>query len=73
MNRSLAMIGLLLIGLACSGAMCRQHVVVIDRNADVVRLGKGVRGEVFVLKEGKWVSVGKAELPAGWYAGPGPE
>lgn len=47
-------------------------MVVIDKQSDVVRLGKNVRGEVYVLRDGKWVSIGKATLPEGWYAGPGP-
>jgi len=54
-------------------AGCTTRVVVIDRSSDVVRLGKGVKGEIYVLRGGEWVSVGKAVLPEGWYAGPGPE
>jgi hypothetical protein len=54
-------------------AGCTTRVVVIDRSSDVVRLGKGVKGEIYVLRDGEWVSIGKAVLPEGWYAGPGPE
>jgi hypothetical protein len=54
-------------------AGCTTRVVVIDRSSDVVRLGKGVKGEIYVLRDGEWVSIGKAVLPEGWYAGPGPD
>lgn len=49
-----------------------DRVVVIDRSSDVVRLGRNVRGEVYVWKDGQWVRVGRAKLPEGWWAGPGP-
>jgi hypothetical protein len=48
-------------------------VVVIDSQRDVVRLGKNVRGDVYVWKEGAWIKVGKVTLPEGWYAGPAPQ
>jgi hypothetical protein len=46
----------------------------LDTQADVVRLGKGVRGPVLVYnKEHEaWEAAGKVTLPEGWYAGPGP-
>lgn len=49
------------------------RTVVIDSSSDVVRLGPGVRGPVYVLKDGAWVRTGKVTLPEGWYAGPGPK
>jgi hypothetical protein len=57
--------------LACA-AGCATRTVVIDSQNDVVRLGKGVRGPVYVWQNGQWVLVGKTTLPEGWYAGPGP-
>jgi hypothetical protein len=47
--------------------------VVIDSRADVVRIGRGVRGEVYVWQDGAWVKTGKVTLPEGWFAGPPPE
>jgi len=46
---------------------------VIDSHADVVRLGPGVRGKVYVWRDGAWTLTGKVTLPEGWYAGPGPK
>lgn len=61
------------VGLAGLLASCAgRQVVVIDSAADVVRLGKGVRGPVYVQRGGAWVFVGEMELPAGWFAGPAP-
>lgn len=50
-----------------------DRVIVLDRQQDVVRLGRGVRGEVYVWRNGQWIRAGKMTLPEGWYAGPGPE
>lgn len=50
-----------------------ERTTVIDRNSDVVRLGKGVRGEVYVWRDGAWRPAGKVTLPEGWWAGPGPK
>lgn len=44
--------------------------MVIDRNADIVRLGPNVRGNVSVYRDGAWQDVGKMKLPEGWLAGP---
>jgi len=36
----------------------------------MVRIGPGVSGRVYVMKNGEWVlSKNKVELPEGWYAG----
>lgn len=51
---------------------CASRAVVIDAASDVVRIGPGVRGHVYVLKNGVWTDAGKVTLPEGWYAGPGP-
>lgn len=48
------------------------RTVVLDRNADVVRLGNDVRGHVYVWRAGQWQKIGPVTLPEGWYAGPGP-
>jgi hypothetical protein len=48
------------------------RTVVINASEDVVRLGRGVRGEVYIWRDGQWVRAGRATLPEGWYAGPGP-
>jgi hypothetical protein len=50
--------------------------VLIDSRSDVVRLGKDVRGHVYLwdAKTGTWVLSGnRVTLPEGWFAGPGPE
>lgn len=52
---------------------CRTRTVVIDRSDDVVRLGRGVRGPVYIWENGGWVLVGNTTLPEGWFASPGPE
>jgi hypothetical protein len=46
--------------------------VVLDSQADVVRLGPDVRGKVYVWQAGCWTLTRKVTLPEGWYAGPGP-
>lgn len=45
----------------------------LDRQSDVVRIGPGMRGKVYVWRDGGWVLSGKVTLPEGWYAGPGNE
>lgn len=49
------------------------RTVVIDSQSDVLRLGKGVKGEAYIYRNGVWESVGVVKLPEGWYAGPGPK
>jgi len=45
-------------------------VVFVDTQAQIVRIGPGVSGKVYVLKDGEWVlSKNKMTLPEGWYAG----
>jgi len=46
------------------------RVVFVDTQADLVRLGPGISGRVYFLKNGEWVlSKNKVKLPEGWYAG----
>jgi hypothetical protein len=61
-----------LAGLIGSAAGCTTRAVVLDSQADVVRLGPRVRGKVYVWRSGAWQLAGKVTLPEGWYAGPGP-
>jgi hypothetical protein len=45
-------------------------VVFVDTQAQIVRIGPNVKGQVYVLKNGEWVlSKNKMTLPEGWYAG----
>ena len=45
-------------------------VVFVDTQAQIVRIGPNVKGQVYVLKNGEWVlSKNKLQLPEGWYAG----
>lgn len=45
-------------------------VVFVDTEANLVRIGPGVVGKVYVLKDGEWVlSKNKVKIPEGWYAG----
>ena len=60
------------VGLLTCAAGCATRAVVLDSQADVVRLGKGVRGQVYIWQDGCWTLTGKVTLPEGWYAGPGP-
>ena len=70
--RLLGIVGLLICASGC--ALFQTRTVVIDRQSDVVRLGKGVRGEIYTQQaDGSWVKQGKVTLPEGWYAGPGPK
>jgi hypothetical protein len=57
-------------GLIVCATACATRTTVIDSRADVVRLGKGVRGEIYVWQDGEWVKHGKTTLPEGWFAGP---
>lgn len=47
--------------------------MVLDSQVDVVRLGPGVRGKVFIWQGGAWTLTRPVTLPEGWYAGPGPK
>lgn len=49
---------------------CVTRTVVLDSNADVIRIGKNVKGEIYIYRSGQWEAVGKAVIPEGWYAGP---
>lgn len=69
--RALEIAGLLICATSWSG--CATRTVVLDRQSDVVRIGPGMRGKVYVWRDGGWVLSGKVTLPEGWYAGPGPE
>lgn len=60
------------LGLAICATSCAARTVVLDSQADVVRLGPGVRGKVYVWQAGGWTLTRKVTLPEGWYAGPGP-
>ena len=59
-------------GMLGFAAGCSTRAVVIDPRTDVVRLGPGVRGPVYVFVDGKWTLTRKVTLPEGWFAGPGP-
>lgn len=70
----LCVIGGLLICVSGCGLLRPTRVVVIDAASDVVRLGPDVRGTIYLqAADGSWVKQGKAKLPEGWYAGPGPK
>ena len=60
--------------LICASA-CQTRTVILDSQADVVRLGPGVRGKVYVWDQNTkaWTLSGKVTLPEGWYAGPPPK
>jgi len=63
-----------LIGISILLTSCvTKQVTVIDKSSDVVRLGKGVKGHIYVYKNNQWIDAGVANLPEGWYAGPGPK
>lgn len=61
------------LGLLICATSCATKTVVLDSQADVVRLGAGVRGPVYTWQNGSWTLAGKVTLPEGWYAGPGPK
>lgn len=50
-----------------------RSVTVVDTAADVVRIDKPVKAKVSVKRGAVWSEAGTMMLPAGWYAGPGPE
>ena len=62
---------LLLISAAILAMGCGStKVVFVDTQAQIVRIGPNVTGQVYVLKNGEWVlSKNKVALPEGWYAG----
>lgn len=60
-------------GLLICATSCATRTVVVDAASDVVRLGRDVKGTVYVWRDGAWVKTGKVKLPEGWYAGPGPK
>lgn len=60
------------LGLLICATSCATKTVVLDSQADVVRLGPDVRGKVYVWQAGCWTLTRKVTLPEGWYAGPGP-
>ena len=46
------------------------RVVFVDTDTQLVRIGPGVKGKVYVLKDGQWIlSKNRVNLPEGWYAG----
>jgi len=68
----LGIVGLLICANGC--ALFQTRTVVIDSQSDVVRLGRGVHGEIYTQQaNGQWVKQGKVTLPEGWYAGPPPK
>lgn len=63
------------VGLLLCASGCATKTTVIDSRADVVRLGKGVRGPVYIWDKttSAWtLTRGKTTLPEGWFAGPPP-
>ena len=60
-------------GLLICASGCATRVVVVDSQEDVVRLGKNVKGSVYVWRGGQWEKARRVTLPEGWYAGPGPK
>lgn len=73
------MLRLLMLGGLLSLAGCalfqNNRVVFVSAADDVVRLDSDCKGHVFTQNaKGEWVRSGKkVNLPAGWYAGPGPK
>lgn len=61
------------LGLLICANGCATKTVVLDSQADVVRLGPDVRGKVFLWQNGAWTLSGPVTLPEGWFAGPGPK
>ncbi len=59
-------------GLLICGTSCATRTFILDGSRDIVRLGPGVKGRVYVWADGGWTMTGKTRLPEGWYAGPGP-
>lgn len=69
-----AIAGTLICATSCATS-CATRTVVLDSQADVVRIGPGVRGKVYVWDQNTkaWTLTGKVTLPEGWYAGPPPK
>jgi hypothetical protein len=66
MKKILILLSSLLIFAGCGST----RVVFVDTQSDLVRIGPGVEGRVYILKNGEWVlSKNKVKLPEGWYAG----
>jgi len=61
------------VGLVTFATSCATRTILLDSNADVVRIGPNVTGKVYVWQSGEWKLTGKTKLPEGWYAGPGPK
>ena len=65
------------VGLAICATSCAllnpTRVLVLDSRSDVVRLGPGVKGKVYVWRNAQWELQGPMMLPEGWYAGPMPD
>jgi len=74
LNKRLKMFRLLIqfasVGLLMLPTGCAHDIAVIDSSSDIVRIGSGVRGPVYIYKDGQWIMAGKMTLPEGWYAGP---
>ena len=67
--RALKLLTVLILSAAFIGCGSTR-VVFVDTSADLVRIGPGVSGRVYILKNGEWVlSKNKVKLPEGWYAG----
>ena len=65
-TKTLAILSLSFLFLGCGST----RVVFVDTSADLIRLGPGVSGRVYILKNGEWIlSKNKVKLPEGWYAG----
>lgn len=62
----------LIVGVITLNSGCATRVVVVDSQADVVRIGKDVVGSGYVWKDGQWELVKSIKYPEGWYAGPMP-
>lgn len=66
MKTTLILLSSLLLFAGCGST----RVVFVDTQSDLVRIGPGVEGKVYILKNGEWVlSKNKVKLPEGWYAG----
>ena len=66
MKKTLILLSSLLLSAGCGST----RVVFVDTQSDLVRIGPGVEGKVYILKNGEWVlSKNKVKLPEGWYAG----
>lgn len=61
-----------LAGLLTFASGCASRVTVIDSRADIIRTLRPVKVKAAIWRDGQWQEAGKVEIPAGWYAGPGP-